>query len=145
MGQLEYEGNVLCFTLEDRLRRLRDDTGLWHPEWKIPKETAIPAGRYRLVCDESQRFKRVLPRVCDVPLFAGIRWHAGNTEHDTEGCLLVGERRGDDRLLDSADALTFIFPIVRSACARGETWVEYIDVDPPAELLIPAFTPAKLG
>ena len=138
IGELLLDGGFLCFTLEDRIRLLRNPNGgSWRPEWKVPKATAIPQGTYGLVVDMSERFKTLMPRVCDVPLFAGIRWHTGNTEHDTEGCLILGAARAADRVLHSRDAFQYVFPIVKGLCAMGPVEVEYVDVDPPSALLSP--------
>ena len=40
---------------------------------------------------EPPKFKKWLPLLLNVPLFSGIRIHAGNTPRDTAGCILVGE------------------------------------------------------
>lgn len=79
IGKLFVDGEYLCFTLEDVVR----------PK-KIYAETAIPAGRYKVVLTMSPRFKRVLPLLENVPGFEGIRIHSGNTADDTEGCILPG-------------------------------------------------------
>lgn len=73
----------VCYTLEDVVRS--------GP--KVPGETAIPAGTYPLLITYSNRFKRLLPLVDNVPGFAGIRMHGGNTSANTEGCLLVADFR----------------------------------------------------
>jgi hypothetical protein len=76
------------FSLEDRVRELGPDG-----KGKIPKQTAIPAGRYEVVLTESTRFKKVLPLLLNVPFFDGVRIHGGNTHEDTEGCPLVAASR----------------------------------------------------
>lgn len=57
-------------------------------------ETRIDAGKYRLTVTMSERFKRPLILVNDVPKFTGIRWHSGNTEADSSGCLILGDSEG---------------------------------------------------
>lgn len=78
-GELFFENQYFCFTEEDKVR-----------EVKVPKETAIPEGRYQLVLETSARFGPETPTVLQVPGFSGIRIHAGNTEADTDGCILLG-------------------------------------------------------
>ena len=73
------------FVVEDVDRRLEERAGD-----KVKGDSAIPLGRYRVVRTLSQRFGRVLPLLLDVPGFAGIRVHPGNSAADTEGCLLPG-------------------------------------------------------
>ena len=83
IGHLSAGGEALCFTLEDPDRLL---VGL--P--KLPKRTAIPHGHYDVRMTPSARFNRVTPQLMDVPGFAGVRIHPGNSAADTEGCVLPG-------------------------------------------------------
>ena len=64
----------LCYTLE--------------PSLESPQ--LIPIGEYGICVTLSPRFNRRLPLLLDVPGHSGIRIHAGNTVHDTLGCILVG-------------------------------------------------------
>lgn len=79
IGRLTIDDVYFCDTLEDVEREI-----------KIPKETCIPRGTYKVVMDFSMRFQELMPHVLNVPNFEGIRIHAGNTAEDTEGCILLG-------------------------------------------------------
>jgi hypothetical protein len=97
IGALYIDNTFLCFTLEDIERPT-----------KIKHKTAIPRGRYRVVLSWSNRFKRLLPEVLDVPNFKGIRIHTGNTSADTSGCILVGMEFDDNTLKHSRDAMRYL-------------------------------------
>lgn len=109
MGILLIDGVFTCWTLEDVVR-----------EVKIPGETAIPAGRYDVRLSLSQRFQKVLPEVLAVPGFTGIRIHAGNTQADTHGCVLVGRVRVYDRVEESKLALMNVMEHLRRATTAGD-------------------------
>ena len=109
IGELLVDGAWFCFTLEDVER----------PE-KIPGETAIPAGRYKVIITHSQRFDRELPLLVDVPGFTGIRIHAGNTDADTRGCILVGKRTLENAIGESRAALDALMEKLR---VQGEIWI----------------------
>jgi hypothetical protein len=110
LGQLFVDGRHECFTLEDVIR----------PGPKVAHETAIPAGRYRVAITPSQRFGRMLPLLEDVPGFAGIRIHPGNTKADTSGCILVGQGRRLDSVVSSRLAMEALQPKIAGALARHE-------------------------
>jgi hypothetical protein len=50
-----------------------------------------------------------------VPQFSGIRIHPGNTAKDTEGCILVGRRRGADEVYESRLAFDALFLKIAAA------------------------------
>ena len=80
IGDLFIDGVFFCHTLEDEKRA----DGL-----KVYGETAIPSGTYNVILSVSNRFKRLMPLLLDVPMFRGIRIHGGNTSKDSHGCPLV--------------------------------------------------------
>lgn len=82
LGALHVDGKFFCYTLEDRLRPDGE---------KVDGETAIPPGVYRVVLVNSARFGPDTPSLENVPGFTHIRIHAGNTEADTRGCILVAD------------------------------------------------------
>lgn len=94
IGRLYIDGEYFCDTLEDKVRDLSQ-------EKKVPGETAIPAGTYKVIVNDSPRFKRKLPRLLNVPHFDGILIHRGNTPEDTSGCILVGENKQIGRVINS--------------------------------------------
>ena len=75
--------------------------------WKVPGQTAIPTGTYDLIVDFSNRFQKMMPHILEVPGFSGVRVHAGNSSHDTEGCLLLGNgvNLDEGRITDSRAAM----------------------------------------
>jgi hypothetical protein len=104
IGELLVNGIWECFTLEDTERKI-----------KIKGETAIPKGTYRVIINESNRFKRLLPLLIDVPNFEGVRIHSGNSNHDTEGCILVGQTRNKNYIGQSRKAFEKLFKKIQTA------------------------------
>lgn len=117
IGTLYVNGKAECFTLEDVRREVK---GRPVEEWKVPGATAIPAGIYNVVVTLSQRFKRDLPLLENVPGFSGIRIHPGNTAEDTEGCLLVGLVKGPDFVSGSRRAFEQLFTKIKESIGCGE-------------------------
>ena len=115
IGFLSCDGRLVCWTLEDVIR---EQAGVPVAQWKVPGQTAIPAGAYPLRVTFSPRFKKPLPLVSDVPGFEGIRIHAGNTAKDTEGCILVGLWRKGDAVLESRAAMTMLMGLLGDGAHR---------------------------
>jgi len=108
-GIFEYDRTSI-FSLEDTDRNLKQDMPLAGIKAiKVPGKTAIPYGRYEVGISYSNRFKKLMPIVFDVPGFSGIRIHSGNTEDDTEGCPLVGLSRSTNTVLQSRIAYSRFF------------------------------------
>lgn len=117
-GYLLLNGEPDLFTLEDVVRS--------GP--KVLHETAIPAGRYRVVIDFSQRFGRMMPHILAVPGFEGVRIHAGNVAADTSGCVLVGLGKIPQGVNRSKDALERLLQQIAPVLARGEqVWIDVVD------------------
>jgi hypothetical protein len=104
IGELYVNGVFECYTLEDKER-----------EVKIKNETAIPKGVYIVGITLSNRFKKMLPILMNVPNFEGIRIHSGNTNHNTEGCILVGTTRSTDFIGNSRKAFDKLFAKLKTA------------------------------
>lgn len=128
LGHLDIDGVAECVTLEDVVRL--DDPATPKDEGaKIQDQTAIPAGRYKVVIDFSQRFGKLMLHVLDVPGFTGIRIHSGNTHADTSGCILVGlVVDGPDRIHGGSVALPRLFTKVKAALdRREEVWITVLN------------------
>lgn len=77
-----------------------------------PQVSCIPAGTYTFVPhgwepSSGKKFKRVW-RLENVPGRDAILIHAGNTVHDTEGCILVGQAASGAFVGNSQKALEFM-------------------------------------
>ena len=107
-----------CDTLEPTWRDYQ------HGAHKIKGCSAIPEGRYAVVISWSPKFGKWLPILLGVPMFSGIRIHAGNTASDTEGCILVGENKKVGMVLNSNTWLKRLKDRIVAAKERGEAvWI----------------------
>jgi hypothetical protein len=136
LGVFFVEDKAQCFTLEDEFRLV-----------KLPGETRIPAGRYRLRLralgesphfDEAygtafaRGFHRGMVEITGVPGFSDILIHTGNTTADTRGCLLVGQTANSAALglAGSRDAYRPLYQKLFAALSSGEeVFLTLIDRD----------------
>jgi hypothetical protein len=119
IGEMLIDDKFLCHTLEDKVR----DNGE-----KIFGKTAIPYGKYEVVTTMSNRFKKLLPLLLDVPNFTGVRIHAGNTSANTEGCILVGtwDGKSSDFIGSSRVAFDKFMPVLVKALKAGKVYIEIV-------------------
>lgn len=117
IGALSIDGDFECWIVEDSVREV---AGQPASAWKVPGQTAIPRGTYKVTITPSNRFKRDLPLLLNVPGFDGIRIHPGNTSADTEGCLLPGKTRLRKSVGYSQAAFDALFIKLKSAHGKGE-------------------------
>lgn len=118
------DGKFSCFVLEDQKR-----------EVKVKGDTRIPAGTYRIILRKEgghhERYAKKYPAIHkgmlwlqDVPNFQYILIHVGNTDTDTEGCLLVGDSvtqntTAKGSLSGSGSAYERIYPLIANEIAKG--------------------------
>lgn len=118
IGVLMVDGEKFSDTLEDKVRDLKS-------EKKVYGETAIPAGKYKVVMSMSSKFKRVMPYLENVPQFTCIMIHPGNTIKDTLGCILVGENKKKGQLVNSRKYSDELNKRINEAIERKEqVWIE---------------------
>ena len=93
-GEMLIEGEHFAYTLER--------------PWlhNAPNVSCIPEGTYFLKLLYSPHFGRPLPHVLGVPGRSGILFHALNVVSQSQGCVGLGDERGDgNTILDSQHAL----------------------------------------
>lgn len=118
LSRLNLGEKFICDVLEDEVREVK---GQSVDQWKVHGKTAIPAGTYEIVAQDSPRFGPDTLTLLNVPGFKYIRVHAGNSAEDTEGCLLPGIRMSETRVASSRAALAHIRELVLPALQRGES------------------------
>lgn len=109
IGEILVNGKFMMFCIEDIER-----------EVKIKGKTAIPKGTYEVVLTMSNRFKKVLPLLLNVPNYEGVRIHPGNTALDTEGCILPGMTRLENFVGNSKKAFEILFILIKKAIDNKE-------------------------
>lgn len=87
---------------------------------KINGETCIPSGSYEVEIRKSGRFGRPMPYLKNVPYYEGIMIHPGNSNADTNGCLLVGMcHPSADFIGESKIAFDKLFPLIEASLREG--------------------------
>lgn len=124
VGKLYADGIFLCWVLEDVVREVR---GVPVENWKQFGKTAIPStdyvGKpYVVTLEHSNRFGAETPTINAVPGFTGVRMHAGNTDADTEGCLLLGAAIDENGIRPgtSRTAVGLVRQLLQQAVAQQE-------------------------
>jgi len=121
IGRLFINNEYFCDTLEDTDRGLSSTMQVNEIlAKKVKAQTAIPTGKYDVILTFSPRFKRVLPLLLSVKGYEGVRVHAGNTNKDTEGCLLIGENKAKGQVLNSRATLEKLMSILLDCEKRKE-------------------------
>lgn len=113
IGKMYVNGEYFCDTLEDKVRDIEQED-------KVYAETAIPYGEYKVIVNHSPKFKRMLPRLLNVPHFEGILIHRGNTAKDSAGCILVGENKVKGKVINSTPYEKKLTAMCHNAQLRGE-------------------------
>ncbi len=133
VGILFIDGVPTAVTLEDQKQNI-----------KIAKETRIWAGTYRLglrtVGGHHDKYGKMFPtlhkgmlELQQVPQFQYILIHIGNTETDTDGCILVGEKivvegTGRMKIENSTIAYQRVYKkIIDELVAGKEVWITIQD------------------
>lgn len=116
IGELWLGKKRICYTLEDKVR----------DKEKVYGKTAIPAGKYQVIMNFSNRFKTYMPLLIGVPGFEGVRIHAGNTDADTEGCILLGYTKGIDFIGESRKACKEVYSLIKSVEKKEKIWINIV-------------------
>ena len=132
IGHIYVNDVRFCDAVEDRDRGLRQGMSPAQiSAVKVPGQTAIPKGRYRIDMETySSRYGGVpfykelcggrVPRLVNVPGYAGVLIHAGNSAEDSAGCIIVGENKAVGKVLNSRATLTRLYKEMATAHAAGE-------------------------
>lgn len=109
MGLLFIDGIYFCDTIEDKFRG-NDLKGK-----KVYGETCIPYGVYTVKITWSPKHKAYLPQIMDVPYFEGIRFDIANTAKEVLGCVGVGIKSENGRVLQSRKTRTALIKRLETA------------------------------
>ena len=111
------------FVFKDKLYNTLEDVVRPEGAAKVYAQTAIPYGKYEVTMTMSNRFKKVMPILHAVPGFEGIRIHSGNTDKDTEGCILLGFTKSPGFVGKSQLACDAFYKDLKEALAEGLVYI----------------------
>ena len=127
IGHLYINGQYFCDTLEDVDRGLHSDMLTSEiNRIKVAGKTAIPTGTYFITLGiQSPKFsskkyekqygfcKGYLPRLINVKGYQGICIHIGNSDTDTDGCILVGTNTVKGKVTNSTATFKKLYKILQ--------------------------------
>jgi len=132
LGLLFVNSKFFCYTLEDQFN-----------EPKVPGETRIPPGRYKVeLRNEGKMTLRYAKRfdfhqgmlwLREVPNFQFIYIHTGNNDDHSEGCILVGDGQVTNTVergtvTSSVSAYRRLYESILGALSQEEVWITVEDV-----------------
>lgn len=132
ISNLTIDGKWFCNVLEDTDRNLDDSMSIEKiKSLKKPSITAIPRGTYEVSLDiTSPKYSKIpfykelcngkLPRLLYVKGFDGILLHAGNTDKDSSGCLLVGQNKVKGQVINSRETFKALYKLLKDRKMKGE-------------------------
>ena len=123
IGKLYIDDKYICDTVEDKVRDINKNGVFDNGEKKVYGETAIPYGTYEVKWTYSNRFKKYMPEILNVPNFSGIRIHSGNTAADSLGCIIVGENKVVGKVINSRATVNKLYPIIQKGCKEGKVTI----------------------
>lgn len=125
-GNLYVNGKWFCHTIEDVVRA---KPGEWKTSVKVYGKTAIPYGKYPVLVTWSNRFKRQLTGVFNVPDFEGIRIHNGTSETSSAGCVIVSYKNdaAKRRLISDKAAMNDLCDLVEKTQKTEKVWLKIVD------------------
>ena len=121
LGELYIDGQFFCSTLEDKDRGLTQSMSVEQiKSIKVPGETAIPKGTYKVTLDVvSPKFSKYpfymevcegkLPRLIDVKGYEGVLIHvADGIKRDSllQGCIGIGNLSSEEYLINGKQVFT---------------------------------------
>lgn len=132
VGLLRVNGERQCFIIEDEFR-----------EKKVPGETRIPAGKYKLIArayggfynrySQKWDWHQEMIEVADIIGFTDVLIHPGNTDGNTEGCLLPNASASmtlsDIRGATSVAAYKNLYLQIIDSVRAGEATITITDSD----------------
>ena len=121
--------SYFCDAIEDTVRDANHNGVFDNGEEKVYGETAIPCGRYYVTFNKtglkigSKAKDGVIPLLHDVPSFTYIRIHPGETEKNSEGCIILGYNKIVGRVVDSEETCLKFYELMQ----YRPFWLEITD------------------
>ena len=125
IGILSIDGVFSAFTIEDEYRTV-----------KVKGETRIPSGTYKIILRKEggkhENYLKKFPQthkgmlwLQDIPNFQYVLIHIGNTDIDSEGCILIGDSISQNitergAIAQSSNAYARIYPTIANTIDKGE-------------------------